>query len=149
MLNQIDRLMHAMREVSDNVAHDLRSPLTRLKSRLELTLLGDGNPDQYRQAIEQADPAAAALLQQLAVEDTEADVDEVICRLVATAARAALEEIQSEFRSSPEMALERADVVGWLKLTTEQLDERRTRIDAASRLVPWLLSRGEEMAAHE
>jgi signal transduction histidine kinase len=54
MLNQIDRLMTGMREVSDNVAHDLRSPLTRLKSRLELTLFGHGNPEQYRQAIEQA-----------------------------------------------------------------------------------------------
>jgi len=54
MLQQIDRLMLAMREVSDNVAHDLRSPLTRLKSRLEITLLTVKSPEQYRQAIEQA-----------------------------------------------------------------------------------------------
>jgi len=54
MLQQIDRLMLAMREVSDNVAHDLRSPLTRLKSRLEITLLTQKTPEQYRQAIEHA-----------------------------------------------------------------------------------------------
>ncbi|MEJ0068385.1 MAG: HAMP domain-containing sensor histidine kinase [Pseudomonadota bacterium] len=54
MLQQIDRLMLAMREVSDNVAHDLRSPLTRLKSQLEVTLLTQKPPEQYRQAIEQA-----------------------------------------------------------------------------------------------
>jgi signal transduction histidine kinase len=54
MLQQIDRLLLAMREVSDNVAHDLRSPLTRLKSRLEITLLTQKTPEQYRQAIEQA-----------------------------------------------------------------------------------------------
>jgi signal transduction histidine kinase len=60
MLGQIDRLMRAMREVSDNVAHDLRSPLTRLKTRLEVTLLSsaaargaDPTTDGYRQAIEQ------------------------------------------------------------------------------------------------
>lgn len=34
MLDQIERLMHGMRDVSDNIAHDLRSPLTRIKSRL-------------------------------------------------------------------------------------------------------------------
>src|SRR5262249_26519533 len=53
MLQQIDRLMRAMREVSDNIAHDLRSPLTRLKSRLEVTLLAHKSGEQYRQAIEQ------------------------------------------------------------------------------------------------
>jgi signal transduction histidine kinase len=54
MLTRIGQLMNAMREVSDNVAHDLRSPLTRLKARLELTLISQNEPEQYRQAIEQA-----------------------------------------------------------------------------------------------
>ena len=39
MLDQIERLMTAMREVTDDVAHDLKTPLSRLRVRLELALL--------------------------------------------------------------------------------------------------------------
>ncbi len=34
MLDQIERLMTGMHDVSDNIAHDLRSPLTRIRNRL-------------------------------------------------------------------------------------------------------------------
>ena len=42
MLDQIERLMTGMRQVSDNIAHDLRSPLTRIKARLESALTHPG-----------------------------------------------------------------------------------------------------------
>lgn len=35
MLNQIDRSMTSVRQVSDNIAHDLRTPLTRLRNHVE------------------------------------------------------------------------------------------------------------------
>lgn len=55
MLDEIERLMTGMRTVTDSMAHDLRSPLTRLKGTLELALLtGEREPERYRQALEQA-----------------------------------------------------------------------------------------------
>ena len=39
MLEQIEHLLAGMKQVSDNIAHDLRSPLSRMRNRLEATLM--------------------------------------------------------------------------------------------------------------
>ena len=38
MLERIEELMAALREVSDNIAHDLKTPLNRLRNRAEAAL---------------------------------------------------------------------------------------------------------------
>lgn len=52
MLDQIERLMAGMQEISTNVAHDLRTPLSRLKARAE-DALRSGSASDHRQALEQ------------------------------------------------------------------------------------------------
>lgn len=51
MLDQIESLMGAMKEVSSNVAHDLKTPLTRIKARVEAALRS-GDEAEYRAALE-------------------------------------------------------------------------------------------------
>jgi signal transduction histidine kinase len=51
MLEQIEALMAGMKEVSSNVAHDLKTPLTRIKARVEAALRSGSEAD-YRAALE-------------------------------------------------------------------------------------------------
>jgi signal transduction histidine kinase len=62
MLEEIERLVTSMREVTDNIAHDLRSPLTRLRNRIEVTLLHEASPAEYRAALEDTVGEVASLL---------------------------------------------------------------------------------------
>lgn len=58
MLDRIARLMDAMRQVSDDIAHDLRTPLGRLRQRLERLAdprAGDDGQGLASQALAEAD----------------------------------------------------------------------------------------------
>ncbi len=52
MLGRISELMTGLQEVSDNIAHDLRTPLTRLRNHAEAALAFGGDAAAYRQALE-------------------------------------------------------------------------------------------------
>jgi signal transduction histidine kinase len=45
MLGRIERLMLGLKQVSDNIAHDLKTPLTRMRSRVEAALAQGGESE--------------------------------------------------------------------------------------------------------
>lgn len=52
MLTRIEGLMVGLKDVSDNIAHDLKTPLTRMRNRIEAALAGDSSKADLRAALE-------------------------------------------------------------------------------------------------
>ncbi|UES51915.1 HAMP domain-containing protein [Roseibium aggregatum] len=52
MLDRIELLMQSMKDVTDNIAHDLKTPLTRLQTRIENALREAKGEEGYRGALE-------------------------------------------------------------------------------------------------
>ena len=79
MLDRIEDLMKSMQQVTNNVAHDLRSPLTRLRNRLEVTLLEERDPESYRRVMNEAIGDADSLIHtfnaMLGIARLEAGID--------------------------------------------------------------------------
>jgi DNA primase len=96
------------------------------------------------EAIETARPDVAQLLQRLAVEEADADPDDVVRLLVANAAQRRLAALQAEARASANPT-EYSPTIAWLKHTGEQLWDDATAVGATEQLVAWLVQFGEEV----
>jgi hypothetical protein len=107
--------------------------------------LGAAGGDVH-QAIVQADPAAADLLQRLAVEDSEADPTDVRRRLLAEKATRIIHELEASARRADDPTAY-GSVMGWLKLQIEKV-QPDAPADRASEddLLAWLTQQVEEFA---
>ncbi|PID46442.1 MAG: two-component sensor histidine kinase [Proteobacteria bacterium] len=54
MLSRIEQLMQSMHQVTDNLAHDLRNPLNRLRNRLDVSLIENLDKAGYQRVQEEA-----------------------------------------------------------------------------------------------
>ena len=78
MLDRIGLLIGELKEVTDNIAHDLRSPITRIRGAAETTLMGNGSLKEFKEmaarVIEESDRLIGMINMMLEITRMEAGV---------------------------------------------------------------------------
>jgi len=76
MLDRIQVGLRSMQEINDNIAHDLRSPLARIRGIAEMTLMNEKSIDEYKEmavnTIEECDSLIDMVNTMLELTETEA-----------------------------------------------------------------------------
>jgi signal transduction histidine kinase len=79
MLDRIQILLRSMKEINDNIAHDLRSPLARIRGIAEMTLTDERSINDYKEmainTIEECDSLIEMINTMLDITEAEAGVN--------------------------------------------------------------------------
>jgi len=86
MLDRIQQLVTSTRQMNDNIAHDLRSPITRIRGLAEVTLTNTGSEEEYQKlaasTIEECDRLLDMINTMLTISRTEAGMHPDACAIV-------------------------------------------------------------------
>ena len=78
MVDQLHFLIGQMREMTDNIAHDLRSPLTRIRGNAEMALISNSSPIDFKEmainTVEECDNLIQMINTMLDITEAESEL---------------------------------------------------------------------------
>lgn len=144
MLDRIEFLMGEIKQVSDSIAHDLRTPLTRMRARLERASLGTRNAEEDQallaSAIVDLDDVLRMFRALTRISHIEASTQANTLRILDLSSVA--KEVAELFDAAAEERGSRLEVRGGEPI--EILGDRDLLFDAISNLVDNAIKHGRE-----
>lgn len=108
MLDKIENLVNGLKEAFDHLAHDIRTPVTRLRGRAEIALTSEGDIESYREALQSCFENSDKILNflQVLTDITEAENRSKRLKLE----KKFISDLVREIMSLYEMAFEEKDI---------------------------------------